>query len=126
MRELELVKEIILYLGTFGLVYLFYVVFVLSRKNVLKKFPDSKNMMYLKIKYGIKINDKNIKGIANSVFLANAFIMATTVYVACLFKSFILGIAAAIVPLILLILVMYHIIGTHYKKKQEQGVKKNV
>ena len=101
MRELELVNEIILYLGTFILIYLFYVLFVLARKNVLKKFPDSKNVMYLKIKYGIKINEKN-------------------------FKSFILGIAAAIVPLILLILVLYHLIGTHYKKKQEKGGKKHV
>jgi len=119
-------KEFILYVVTFILVYLFYFVFVLSRKNVLKKFPDGKNMMYLKLKYKLKINDKNLKSIAHSVILANSFILSTTVFIACLFDSFILGILVAFVPMVLLILVLYHIIGTHFKKKQEQGVKKNV
>lgn len=119
-------KELILYLFTFVLAYLFYLIFVLSRKSVLKKFPDSKNMQYLKIKYGIKVNDKNIKKIANSVFLANSFILATTVFIVCLFDSFILGLIVVILPLILMIVILYHIIGTHFKKKQEQGVKKNV
>lgn len=111
-------KELILYLFTFILVYLFYLVFVLSRKNILKKFPDSKNGMYLKIKYGLKINDKNIKKIANSVFLANSFILSTTVYIVCLFDSFILGLLVSVIPLILMIIILYHLIGTYYKKKQ--------
>ena len=44
-------KELILYFITFVLIYLFYVIFVLNRKNVLKKFPDGKEMTYLKYKY---------------------------------------------------------------------------
>ena len=117
-------RELLLYLGTFVLAYLFYLIFVLSRKRVLKKFPDSKNAKYLKIKYDIKINEKNVKGIANCVFLANSFILATTVFIVCLFDSFILGLIVCVLPLILMIVILYHLIGTHYKKKQ--GGKKNV
>ena len=117
-------KELILYLATFVIAYLFYLIFVLGRKNVLKKFPNGKEMSYLKIKYGIKIDDKNLKKIANKVCLANSFILATTVYVVCLFDNLFLELIVGVVTLVILILLLYHIIGTYYKKKQ--GGKKHV
>lgn len=117
-------KNVIFYVIIFGIVYLFYVVFVLSRKNVLKNFPNGKEMRYLKFKYGIKVNKKNLKRIANSVFLGNSFIMSTTVFVVCLFDSLLLEIIVGFITLIILILGVYHIIGTYYKKKQ--GGNKNV
>ena len=111
-------KELILYLVTFIIVYLFYVVFVLCRKTVLKKFPDGKEMRYLKIKYGIKINDSNLKKIANKLCLANSFILATTVYVVSLFNNLFIEIIIGLFTIIILIFILYHIIGTYYKKKQ--------
>ena len=111
-------KELILYLATFIFTYAFYFIFVLNRKNILKKFPEGKEMSYLKYKYGVKIDDKNLKAIANKVCLANSFILATTVYAVCLFKSIILELIVGICVLVSLILVLYHFIGTYYKKKQ--------
>ena len=111
-------KELILYLTTFILAYLFYLIFVIGRKNVLKKFPNGKEMSYLKIKYGVKINDNNLKKVANKVCLANSFILATTVYVVCLFDNLFIEIIVGIATLIILILVLYHLIGTYYRKKQ--------
>ena len=113
-----MIKELELFVFTFVLVYLFYVIFVLCRKNVLNKFPNGANIVYLKKKYGIKITDKNIKKIANSVFLANSFILSVAVTIVCYFDSFILGILVCIIPIILMILILYHIIGTYYSKKQ--------
>ena len=113
-----MLKEILLFIGTFILVYLFYFIFVLSRKNVFEKVPESKNMLYLKYKYGIKFIKKNTKEIANKVFLANSLILSVAVTVAGLFKSFILGILVSIIPLVLLTLLLYHLIGTYYKNKQ--------
>ena len=117
-------KELILYLVTFIITYLFYVVFVLCRKNVLKKFPNGKEITYLKYKYGIKVNDNNLKKIANKIFLANSFILSTTVCVISLFDSLFIEIIVGVATLIILILGIYHLIGTYYKKKQ--GGKKNV
>ena len=102
-------RELILYLLTFVLVYL------LCRKNVLKKFPNGKEIAYLKLKYGIKVNDSNLKKIANLIFLVNSFILATTVYVVCLFDSLFIEIIVGVVTLILLILVFYHLLNTHPK-----------
>ena len=100
------------------LVYVFYLIFVLGRKKVLSNFPNGKEMHYLKYKYGIKINDKNIKKIANSIFLANSFILTVTVYIVCLFDNLILEVVVGIVTLLVLILGIYHLIGSYYKKKQ--------
>lgn len=111
-------KELILYFITFVLIYLFYVIFVLNRKNVLKKFPDGKEMTYLKYKYNVKVNENNIKKIANSVFLANAFILSTTVYIVSLFDRFVLRILVGFITLVVLILVLYHFIGIHYKNRR--------
>ena len=111
-------KELIFYLIVFIFIYLFYLIFVLNRKSVLKKFPLGKEMKYLKYKYGIKVNDKNIKKVANTVFLGNSFILATTVFVVCLFENIILEIIIGIITLIILMLGTYHLIGIYYKKKQ--------
>lgn len=120
-------RELILYLMTFSIAYLFYIVFVLCRKSVLKKFPDGKEMKYLKYKYDIKVNDKNLKKIANIIFLTNSFILATTVYIVCLFDNFFVEIIVGVITLLILILGLYHLIGTYLKKKQsKQGGKKNV
>ena len=117
-------KELILYLVVFIITYLFYVIFVLCRKNVLKKFPEGKEIKYLKYRYKIKVNEKNLKKIANIIFLANSFILSTTVYVVCLFDNLFIEIIVGVITLIILILSVYHLIGTYYKKKQ--GGKKNV
>jgi len=117
-------RELILYLITFIIAYLFYVIFVLCRKSVLKKFPNGKEITYLKYKYNIKVNDSNLKKIANTIFLANSFILATTVYVVCLFDNFFIELIIGVITLIVLILGIYHLIGTYYKKKQ--GGKKHV
>ena len=111
-------RELIFYLIVFVFVYLFYLIFVLNRKNVLKKFPNGKEMRYLKYKYGIKVNEKNIKKIANTVFLGNSFILATTVFVVCIFNNLLLEIILGLITLIILMLGVYHLIGTYYKKKQ--------
>ena len=117
-------KNFIFYIIIFVIVYLFYLIFVLNRKNVLKNFPDGKEMKYLKFKYGIKVNEKNLKKIANSVFLGNSFIISTTVFVVCLFNNLLLEIIVGLATLIILMLGVYHIIGIYYKKKQ--GGNKNV
>ena len=117
-------KELILYLGTFIISYLFYLIFVLNRKSVLKKFQEGKEIKYLKYKYKTKVNDKNLNRIANTIFIANSFILATTVYVVCLFDNLFIELLVGVATLIILILGVYHLIGTYYKKKQ--GGKKHV
>ena len=108
-------KELELFIFTFLVVYIFYIIFVLLRKNILKKFPNSISAIYLKKKYNVKITDKNLKKIAHSCFFANSLILSISVSIVCYFKSFVIGLLVSIVPLVLMIIVFYHIIGTIFK-----------
>ena len=108
-------KELELFIFTFLVVYIFYLVFVLFRKNVLKKFPNSISAIYLNRRYNVKITDKNLKKIAHACFLANSLILSISVSIVCYFKSFVIGLLVSIVPLILMIIVFYHIIGIIFK-----------
>lgn len=110
-------KDLLLYLFTFIVAYLFYLIFVINRKSVLKKFPEGKEMKYLQYKYKVKVTDKNLKSISNIVCLANSFILSTTVYVVCLFNNLFLEILIGGLTLIVLILLLYHLIGIHYRRK---------
>ena len=110
-------KEIFLYLFIFILVYLFYIVFVYKRKNVFEKFSNGKEISYLKYKYKIKVNNSNIKKLAQVIFLSNSFILATTVSIVSLFNNLILEIIVGFAMLIILILLIYHIIGKSFGGK---------
>ena len=114
-------KSLLLFLIIFLICYLFYIVFVLCRKNVLKKFINSKEIVYLKYKYDIKVNDKNIKKIANAIFIGNSFILSLTVSIISLFDNFIVEILIGFVLVFVLIFLVYYIIGNLFK-----GGKKNV
>ncbi len=117
-------KDLMWCIGGFILIYLFYLVFVMARKKMLLKMIDGKEMKYLKYRYKIKIDEKNIKGIANSVFLANSFILATTAYVVMIMKSFWLELLLGTVTITALIFICYSIIGRYYSNKQRRN--KNV
>ena len=111
-------KDLIICFILFIMVYLFYRIFVYRRKNVFKKFPDGKEMKYLKYKYNVKVNDSNVKKIANSIFLTNSFILSATVYVVSLFNNMYLEILFGFITLISLILIMYYILGKIYGKER--------
>jgi len=110
-------NEILLYIFIFLLVYLFYVVFVLKRENVFKKFKNGKEISYLKYKYNIKINKENEKKISKSIFLANSFILSTTVSIVFMLENIFLQILVGIFCLIVLILVSYHALGKIYRRR---------
>jgi len=112
-------RELILYLFMFIITYLFYFIFVLKRDNVLKKFPNGKEISYLKYRYGIKVNESNLKSISNKVFLANSFILSTTVYIVSLFDNLLMELILGIITCLVLILLLYHLIGVYYKRKQK-------
>ena len=109
--------QFILFVTIFIVVYLFYLLFVISRKKSLNKWKNGKEMLYLKYRYKLNIDKLNIKVLANVIGLSNAFIMALVVAIISLFKSFLIQMLVGILLLIPSILIVYHIIGKYYQKK---------
>lgn len=113
-------KELILFLSAFIIVYLIYFIFVVSRKKSLQKFDKGRELTYLKYRYKLKYDKVNMKLLANVIALANAFIIAIVVTVISLFNSFLMQMLVGFITLIPLILITYHIIGKYYQSKQKR------
>lgn len=112
-------KQLILWLTIFIAVYLFYLLFVILRKKKLELFKNNIGFSYLVKVY--KLNTKKIdtKEIAHIIALANSFIIATTFVVIDFINNFYLKMFVALILLILLQLLIYHIIGKCLKRRDK-------
>lgn len=109
--------SLLLFLVTFVVVFLIYLLFVIRRGKYLNKFVKGREVSYLKKVYKIKIKETDYKSISILVALTNSFIIATSVAIVSLFKNIFIEIVVGFVTVMALILICYHIIGTIYKKE---------
>ena len=123
-----MIFNIILFISLFLVVYLMYYLFVIRSKKAMIKMQNGKEMLFLKRNYHLDYDKLDTKKVANSVALINAFIISFTTVVVCLLNSWIsnfylwliCSMFMAIVILFPLIIILYHLIGTHYNKKQKE------
>lgn len=118
--------ELLLWLGMFVLIYLFYELFVIRKEKVLENMKDGKELSLLSKKYKLDYSKINMKSLVRVIALSNAFIISTVVTVVCLLQNvisnFLLWMLSVLVVGILLlvpfILIIYSKIGRYYQKKQ--------
>ena len=125
-------KELILFIGCFCLIYLVYYLLIINRKNKLDKITTSAECRYLRVKYNIDIDKIPIKTLAKHIAIINSFIMSVAVSVICsdMFKlpiliDWLLRFLVGIIVLMIMIMIMYSILGKYYLRKY-QGGKRNV
>lgn len=109
--------SLILFLVTFIVVFLVYLLFVIRRGKYLDKFINGKEITYLKKVYKIKIKESDYKSIARLIALTNSFIIALSVTIVSLFKNIFIEIIVGFITVMALILICYHIIGKLYQKE---------
>ena len=123
-----MIFNIILFISLFLIVYLMYYLFVIRSKKAMIKMQNGKEMLFLKRNYHLDYDKLDTKKVANSVALINAFIISFTTEVVCLLNSWISNLYLwlicsmfmAIVILFPLIIILYHLVGTYYNKKQKE------
>ena len=123
-----MIFNIILFISLFLIVYLMYYLFVIRSKKAMIKMQNGKEMLFLKRNYHLDYYKLDTKKVANSVALINAFIISFTTEVVCLLNSWIsnfylwliCSMFMAIVILFPLIIILYHLVGTYYNKKQKE------
>ena len=116
-------EEIILFIMTFILVYIFYQIFIIkvaTRRNSKKKPPE---VNYLVYKYDIDIKKVDYKKFLNLIAVVSSFDISLIVSLVSLSDSFLIEIIIAIVSVIVIFLISYHLVGIYYRKK---GCIKNV
>lgn len=119
-------KELLLWLGMFVLIYLFYELFVIRKEKVLENMKEGKELSLLSKKYKLDYSKINMKELVRKVALSNAFIISTVVTLVCLLRGWISNfllwmISVLVVGMLLLIpfiLIVYTQIGKYYQKKQ--------
>ena len=119
-------RELLLWLGMFVLIYLFYELFVIRKQQVLENMKEGKELSLLSKKYKLDYSKINMKELVRLIALSNAFIISTVVTLVCLLQNWISNfllwmIAVLVVGLLLLIpsiLIIYTRIGRYYQKKQ--------
>ena len=113
---------VILFVVTFLIVYLLYLLTVILNKKKLEKFKKSNQALYFIKKYKIKVDDNNVKLLAHLVALSNAFIMSTAIVLVELVPNFILKILVAFLVIMPLILILYHMVGKIMLKRGKKHV----
>lgn len=111
-------EYLITFIFCFIVIYLLYSIVVVWRKKGFEKFKTSKQLLFFKMAYKINIDKINLKGFANALALTNAFIIAFTCTVIELFDNLIFKMLVGFVILLPLMLLMYKLLGTIYKKKE--------
>lgn len=122
-------SDLIWFLVTFIIVYLFYVFIYVLRKN--SKYNPNKvplELVYLIRKYRLDMKKINYKEIMNVIGLISAFDIAFVgTFVFCFVKNIYLSIIVGGIMLIPLIIITFGFVGRYYEKRGMviNGNKKN-
>lgn len=111
-------REVVLSILVFIILYLFYYITVIRRQKKLDKFMEGMEVTYLKGRYKIDLRKVNKKRLASIIALTNSFIISLTVLIVTLVDNYILKLMIAFIVLFPLIIILYHIIGTRLSKKE--------
>jgi len=112
--------ENILFSSTaFIIIYLFYLITVVLRKNKLDKLMEGTEITYLKRRYKLSLKNVNKKKLGNLIALTNSFVFALTIFIVSFIKNYLLILLLAFITVIPLILVSYHILGLYLRGSEE-------
>ena len=112
-------ENVLFSLTAFILIYLFYLITVISRKNKLDKLMIGTEVTYLKKKYKLSLENVNKKKLGNLIALTNSFIFALTVFIVSFIKNHILMLLVGFIILIPLIIISYHILSLYLRRSEE-------
>lgn len=104
----------------FILIYILYLIFVVSRKKKQNNILNTTEVIFLKKKYNLKLTKINKKKLANEIAICNSFIISSTVSCVVPINKMIFQFLAGFVILVGLILIIYSFLGKEYKRKEEK------
>ncbi|MFV0249614.1 MAG: hypothetical protein ACK5HP_01050 [Bacilli bacterium] len=113
-------EELIFGLSTMIIVYLFYLFFVINKKSKFKEFKNNNYVTYLVKIYNLNVDKINMKLLANIIAITNSFIIGSTAVTVGFVDNFLLKMLLAVVILIPLQLIMYHLIGKSYQREKRK------
>ena len=111
------IRELILFVVSFIIVFLLYRIFIIKKAKRKKNPKEPFEVTYLVNKYKLDLEKINYKRLLNVISLVSSFDIALVVVIIVLLKSFILEIIVGFISTLIIILVSYHLVYLVYKKK---------
>ena len=110
--------DLIFYIATFLIVYLFYLIFIINKKDRLESFKENMYVKYLENNFKIDLNKIDFRKLVKTIACANSFIIATTAYIVGFVDNYILKILLGMAVLIPFQISIYYLIGKKYKNRK--------
>ena len=115
------IKEVVLFVISFVIVFIMYQVFVIRKAKVRKKGKKEARepfeVTYLVGRYNLDLEKVNYKNLLRVIAFVSSFDIALVVSIILLLKNFILEIVVGFISTLIIILISYHIVYLVYKKK---------
>ena len=118
-----MLEELVLFLLCFFLILLVYELFIVRKAKKNKGKKNSMEVIYLIYKYHLNMRKVDYPQLLQIVSLVSSFDIAFIVSVVIIVDSYLWQLLAALVLVLPVILVSYHLVGVFYRKK---GMTKNV
>jgi len=112
-------ENILFGITAFILIYLFYLITVISRKNKLDKLMEATEVTYLKKRYKLSLKKVNKKKLGNLIALTNSFIFSFTVFIVSFIENHILLLLTGFIILIPLIIISYYVLSLYLRRSEK-------
>ena len=109
-------EDLIVTIALFIIIYLFYVIFVINRKDKLNKLKKGTIVKYIVNRYKLDLKTINFKIFAHMIALTISFIISVTFFIISFFSSYFIKIGLCFIILIPFQYIMYMLIGKMYQK----------
>jgi len=111
-------EQIVIFISSFVIIYLFYFLFVIRSNKKRERLYIGMEAVYLMKKYKLPNKVLANKQYCHIIALTNSFIIALTVTIISLINNYLLMLLGGLILLIPQIFLYYHIIGKYYQKKE--------
>ena len=113
----KIMRELILFIISFIVVFLLYEIFVVRKAKSKKKPKEPIEVTYLVNKYKLDLKNVNYKKLLRIISIVSSFDIAVVVAVILLFDNFLLEVVVGFITMLIMIVVSYHLVYLVYKKK---------
>lgn len=110
-------KQLILTLFVFAIIYLAYFIFVICSKSKMEEFGNNVYLKFLIKKFSLNIKKMDLKKMAHIIALCNSFIISFTFFITEIADNFIYKMILGCASLFLLELIVYLLVGKILSKK---------
>lgn len=118
---MDILKFIGEFLLLFMLVYIIYSVFFNKNRKDYKELKKNDEIKFFIRKYDLDMRKTKYKSLLRTLTLTNSFIISLETTIVLNISNYIIKIIVCLVTSMILIYVFYTLIGSYYKKKEDEN-----